>query len=80
MSKAETQLPNTLEAAQQEIQHQREQKENKDKKRKWERYALIILLAFVLGLVVGMAMGVNQGYHDALVDFKIIAGAIYPPF
>ena len=55
---------------------ERAKKEKKKERRDRERNATILLLVGVGCLVAGAALGYISGYHQALVDFGIIAGSL----
>lgn len=62
-------IPETLEACKAELKAIYEKKAKN--KKTWLMFMLIMVALFV-----GLLIGAQSGYHQALVDFKIIAGTV----
>jgi len=62
-------IPETLEACKAEL-------ERIYKKKAVSKKQLFILILILVAFLVGFTMGDSNGYHQALVDFKIIEGLV----
>ena len=52
------------------------EKAKKEKRKERERWINIAFVVALAALAIGVGFGYISGYHQALVDFKIIAGSL----
>jgi hypothetical protein len=47
------------------------------KKEAKSRKVIIAMVLLAICIVAGYSVGYNEGYHTALIDFKIITGSVF---